>query len=268
MSSLLAGRRGLIVGVANDRSLAAGIARSAAAQGARLALTYQSERLQGRVGAIAEALGAELLLPLDLTDESQLAAAAAKLTDHFGALDFVVHAVAFARAEDLTGRFIETSREGFAEALDISTYSLVALARSMEALLVRGDAPSLLTLTYLGSSRALPRYNVMGVAKAALESTVRYLAYELGPAGIRVNALSPGPVKTLSAASIKGLRTMLNWNAEQAPLRRNVDADDVGAAALFALSRLGRGTTGEIIHVDGGYHIVGAPKLDDEERPS
>jgi enoyl-[acyl-carrier protein] reductase I len=261
--ALLSGRRGLILGIANERSLAHGIARAARREGAALALTYQNERLRGSVEALAGSLEAELVLPCDLTRDEEVTRLRDALAGRWGRLDFLVHAVAGARREELDGRFVDTSRDGFAMALDVSVYSLVAAVRALEPLLREGEAPSVLTLTYLGAERAVPHYNVMGVAKAALEATVRYLARDLGPAGIRVNALSPGPIRTLSAAGVKGMRKMLAQVERDAPLRRNVTIDDVGDAALVALSALGRGVTGEIVHVDAGYHCIGAPGLEE-----
>ena len=260
---LLDGHRGLVVGIANERSIAHGIARAARAQGATLALTYQSERLLKRVGPIAEELGCDICLPCDLTDPAQLAEVGETLAQQWGSLDFVVHAVAYAKREELEGRFIDTSRDGFVMALEVSVYTLVSLARVLEPLLAKSThAPSVLTLTYYGSEKAMPNYNVMGVAKAALEASVRYMASELGPAGIRVNALSAGPIKTLSAAGVSGLRRMLGMMEAHAPLRRNVTIEDVGDAALYALSYLGRGMTGEVFHVDAGYHVLGALRED------
>lgn len=247
---ILDGRRGLVVGIANERSIAYGIARAASAQGAELLLTYQNERLLKRVSPIAEELGAKLLPACDLTRDDDIAALKEACGDN---LDFVVHAVAYAKREELEGRFIDTGREGFAMAMDVSVYSLVALVRALEPLLAKSDDGSVVTMTYHGSSVAIPNYNVMGVAKAALEATVRYLASELGEAGTRVNALSAGPIRTLSAAGVSGLRSMLQVVERDAPLRRNVTIDDVGRAALFLLSELGSGVTGEIVYVDGGY---------------
>lgn len=263
---LLEGHRGLITGIANARSIAAGIARAAAAQGAQMVLTYQSERLRANVAALAEEVGAAAIVPLDVADDAQLAQVAVGLTSRWGALDFVVHGTAFAPREALQGRFVATRRDHFAQTLDVSAYALVALCQHLRPLLEAGAHPSVLTLTYLGAQRTVPNYNVMGVAKAALEACVRYLAVDLGAAGIRVNALSAGPIRTLSAASIGGLREMLRHVAEHAPLGRNVDSDEVADAALFALSRLGRGVTGEILHVDAGYHILGAPGLSTSPR--
>jgi enoyl-[acyl-carrier protein] reductase I len=255
--SLLAGTRGLVVGIANERSLAWGIAKAAREQGATLAITYQNDKLEKRVTPLAAQVQAPIVLPCELTSDADVARLAEALTREWGSLDFVVHAVATAKREELQGRFVDTTREGFAMALDVSVYSLVALARACEPLLVHSEhAPSLLTLSYLGAEKVVPNYNVMGVAKAALESTVRYLAADLGPRGVRVNAISAGPVRTLSAAGISGLRDMLACVEAQAPLRRNIDIDDVGRAAVPLLSALGRGVTGEIVHVDSGFHVL------------
>ncbi len=268
MSTLMAGRRGLITGVANARSIAWGIAQAAHAQGAQLVLTYQNERLRAGVEALAREVNAIDVIALDVTQDDSLAAAGRRVAECCPALDFVLHGTAFAQREDLSGRFIDVGRKGFMTALDVSAYALVALARTFVDLLARGTHPSLLTLTYLGAERAMPHYNVMGVAKAALEACVRYLACDLGPQGIRVNAISAGPMRTLSAAAIPGLRAMLQHVAEVAPLRRNVLIDDVGDAALMALSGLARGMTGEVLHVDGGYNILGAPGLVAAPNPS
>lgn len=256
---LLEGRRGLIVGIANERSIAWGIARAVQQAGARLAVTYQDDRLASRVLPLAAELKAEHVAVCDLLRDDAPVALAGELQRLWGGLDFLVHAVAYAERKDLDGRFVDTDRAGFRTAMEASVYSLVALVRACEPLLRAGQAPSVLTLTYYGGEKAIPHYNVMGVAKAALESAVRYLAQDLGPVGIRVNALSCGPIKTLSAAGVRHFRQMLAWSAEQAPLRRNVTLDDVGAAALLPLSELGRGMTGEVIHVDAGYNVVGAP---------
>ena len=257
--NILDGQKGLIVGVANARSIAYGIGKAVSAEGAELILTYQNERLQAKVESIAEELGAAALLPCDLTDQTQLADLAEEIDATWGHLDFIVHAVAFAKREELSGRFLDTSREGFAMAMDISVYSLVALTKACESLLQKSEQnPSVLTLTYYGGEKVIPNYNVMGVAKAGLESAVRYLARDLGPDGIRVNAISSGPIKTLSAAGIRGMRSQLSMVEKQTPLRRNVTIDDVGRAAVFALSDLGSGMTGEVLHVDAGYHAIGA----------
>jgi enoyl-[acyl-carrier protein] reductase I len=253
---LLSGTRGLIVGIANERSLAYGIAKAARAEGAELAITYQNELMKKRVEPIAAELGAFYTGACDLGDETAIADLASKLAGD--GLDFVVHAVASAKREELSGRFLETSRDGFALAMDVSVYSLVALTRHMAPLLAKSTKhPSILTLSYIGAQVVIPSYNVMGVAKAALEASVRYLASDLGPSGVRVNAISAGPARTLSAAGVKGLREMLGCVEREAPLRRNIDADEVGRAALAPLSAIGSGMTGDVIYVDAGYHILG-----------
>jgi enoyl-[acyl-carrier protein] reductase I len=253
-SNLLAGKKGLIVGVANERSIAWGIAKRAAEAGARLAFTYQGEALERRVRPLAETVTDVPLVELDVTDEAQVDKAFETVGEAFGSLDFLVHSVAWADRGDLTGRTIDTSREGFLKAMEISAYSFLHLARKAEPLLSEGG--SLLTLSYLGSVKAVPNYNVMGIAKAALESTVRYLAIDLGVKGVRVNAVSAGPIKTLAASGVSGLRGMLADAADRAPLKRNVDTDDVGAAALYFLSSLSKGVTGEIHYVDAGFSIT------------
>jgi enoyl-[acyl-carrier protein] reductase I len=253
---LLEGKRGLVLGVANKRSIAWGIAQAAHREGARLALTYQGERLERNVRQLAEGLRDPLLLPCDVARDEDLRDVAAKVGAEFGGLDFVVHAVAFALREELDGEFVATSREGYRVAQDISSYSLTALARET-APLMEERGGSIVTLSYLGGERVVPHYNVMGVAKAALEMSVRYLAADLGPRGIRVNALSAGPIKTLAASGVHGLSKMLEYHRTHAPLRKNTEQDEVGDAALFLLSPLSRGITGEVIHVDGGFHVMG-----------
>ena len=256
---LLENRRGLIVGVANERSIAFGIAKACVAHGAKIALTYQNDRLEKRVRPIGEQLGAEWVMPCDLTDPGALTGVRDTIEERWGALDFVVHAVAFAEKSDLEGRFVDTSAEGFRTALEVSVYTLVALTRELEFLLEKSESGgSIVTLSYYGSQKVIPNYNVMGVAKAALEASVRYLASDVGPKGIRVNAISAGPIKTLSAAGIKGMKGMLDQMGNVTPLGRNVDIEDVGGAAVFALSDLGRGMTGDLIYVDAGYHSLGA----------
>jgi enoyl-[acyl-carrier protein] reductase I len=257
---LLEGKKGLILGVANKRSIAWGIAQAVSREGARLALTYQGERLERNVRKLAPELGDPLLLPCDVTSDDQLDAVAKSLSEEFGGLDFVVHAVAYALREELDGEFLATSREGYRMAQDISSYSLTALARRVVPLMEGRDG-SLVTLSYLGGERVVPRYNVMGVAKAALEMSVRYLASDLGPRGIRVNAISAGPIKTLAASGVRGLSKMLEYHRTHTPLRRNTDRDEVGDAAVFLVSRLSRGVTGEVIHVDGGFHVMGMSAL-------
>jgi enoyl-[acyl-carrier protein] reductase I len=253
---ILDGKRALICGVANDHSIAWAIARRLHAEGAELAFTYPNEAIEKRVRPLAESLGVTTVLPCDVTDDAQINALFASLAARWDGVDALVHAIAFAERDDLKGRFLATTRRGFQTALEVSAYSLVALARGAEPLLAARRG-ALLTLTYFGAEKVLPNYNVMGVAKAALEACVRYLAADLGPAGIRVNALSAGPLRTLSAAGISGFKAMLHHHAERAPLRRNVSGDDVAATALYLCSELAAGVTGEVIHVDAGYNIIG-----------
>jgi enoyl-[acyl-carrier protein] reductase I len=253
---LLEGKCGLILGVANKRSIAWGIAQAAAREGARLALTFQGERLKENVETLAAGLKDPLVLPCDVTSDSDLDTLAAAVKDGFGGIDFVVHAVAFALREELDGQFLDTSREGYRMAQDISSYSLTALARR-SAPLMEGRGGSIVTLSYLGGERVVPHYNVMGVAKAALEMSVRYLAADLGPKGIRVNAISAGPIRTLAASGVHGFGKMLEYHRSQAPLRKNTELDEVGDAGLFLISPLSRGITGEVLHVDGGFHVMG-----------
>jgi enoyl-[acyl-carrier protein] reductase I len=248
---------GLIVGVANKRSLSWAIASAAAAQGARLVLTFQGERLEENVRELAADLTEPLILPCDVTDDAQMDAVFAAIDAQHGGLDFVVHGVAFADREDLARPFSETSRAGFAKAMDVSAYSLLALARRAAPLMDKRGGGSILTLSYLGSERVFTNYNVMGVAKAALESSVRYLASELGPRNIRVNAISAGPVKTLAASGISGFSSILQTYRDRAPLRRTVEGSDVADAALFLLGHAGRGVTAEVLMVDGGFHAMG-----------
>ena len=256
---LLEGRHGLVLGIANKRSIAWGIARAAQREGARLAVTYQGERLQENVQELAQQLRDPLLLPCDVSRDEDLRAVAESVRREFGRLDFVVHAVAYALREELDGEFVNTSREGYRVAQEISSYSLTALARETAPLMTEGG--SIVTLSYLGGERVVPHYNVMGVAKAALEMSVRYLAADLGPKGIRVNAISAGPIKTLAASGVHGLSKMLEYHRTHAPLRRNTDQDEVGDAGLFLISPLSRGVTGEVIHVDGGFHVMGMAAL-------
>jgi len=253
----MTGKRALIVGVATDRSIAWGIAQAFHREGAELAFTYANDRFKDRVAPLAASLGSKLILPLDVTVDAEIDAVFATLAKEWGRLDIVVHAVAFAPREALSGSFLDnTSREGFRVAHDISSYSLTALARAAKPLMTGGKA-AILTLSYLGAQRSIPNYNVMGVAKASLEANVRFLAADLGPLGIRVNAISAGAIKTLSAAGVGGLRRMLTQMAEVAPLRRNVTLEDVGNAAAFLCSDLANGVTGEILFVDSGFSTVG-----------
>jgi enoyl-[acyl-carrier protein] reductase I len=253
----LAGKHGLIVGVANKRSISWAIAQAAAAAGARLALTYPSERLEENVRELAATLDNPLILPCDVGDDQQIATLGATLDREFGGLDFLVHGAAFAPADALKNPFTETSRDSFRIALDISAYSLIGLTRAVTPLMEKRGGGSVLTLTFIGSDRVFTNYNVMGVAKAALEASVRYLAADVGPKNIRVNAISAGPVKTLAAAGISGFSSILNVYRERAPLRRNIDTTEVGAAAAFLLSDAGRAITGEVLMVDAGFHITG-----------
>ena len=253
---LLQGKTGLILGIANKRSLAWGIAQAVAREGARLAVTFQGERLEENVRGLAAGLEDPVILPCDVSRDEDLDALADSVKRELGGIDFVVHAVAFALREELDGEYLNTSREGYRIAQEISSYSFTALARRA-APLMEGRAGSMLTLTYLGGERVVPHYNVMGVAKAALEMSVRYLAADLGPKGIRVNAISAGPIKTLAAAGVHGLSRMLEYHRTHAPLRKNTEQEEVGDAALFLVSSLSRGITGEILHVDGGYHVMG-----------
>jgi enoyl-[acyl-carrier protein] reductase I len=248
---------GLVVGVANKRSLSWAIAQAAAAQGAQLVLTYQG-RFEEHVNELADTLSPRpLVLPLDVQNDGEIDAVFARIQQECGGLDFLVHGVAFANREDISNPFVQTSRDGFRLALDISAYSLIALARGARPLMEARGGGSILTLTYLGSERVFANYNVMGVAKAALEASVRYLAADLGPQGIRVNAISAGPIKTLAAAGIGGFSTILGIVRERAPLKRNIEASEVADAAVFLLGPSGRGITGEVLMVDAGYHIVG-----------
>jgi enoyl-[acyl-carrier protein] reductase I len=257
MAGVLAGRRGVVLGVANERSLAWGIAQAAAREGAELAFTFGAPVLEKRVRPLAAQAGSQLVFPCDVQDDVQIDDVFAAIQEEWGGLDFVVHAVAFADREELRGEFLETSREGFRLAMEVSAYSLVAVARRAVPLIKEGG--SLLTLSYLGAERTVPHYNVMGVAKAALEASVRYLAADVGPRGVRVNGISAGPVRTLAAAGVGGFHAVLDWYAAAAPLRRATTQQEVGDAALLLLSDWGRGITGEILHVDSGYHSVGVP---------
>jgi enoyl-[acyl-carrier protein] reductase I len=257
---LMAGKKGLVMGIANERSLASGIARSVAAHGAELAVTYQGEAFEKRVRPLAEQLRAPLVMPADVTDPASLDAVFATLADAWDRLDFVVHAIAYADREELKGRYLDTSAGNFQKSMMISCYSFTDLCRRAAPLMSEGG--SLVTLTYAGAERVMPHYNVMGVAKAALEASVRYLAVDLGGDGIRVNAISAGPVRTLAASGIGDFRYILKWNEYNSPLKRNTTIEDVGGAALYLLSDLGAGTTGEVLHVDSGYHVVGMKAVD------
>ena len=252
---LMSGKRGLVMGVANDRSIAWGIARAVAAEGASLAFTYHGEALAKRVLPLAASVGAAMTLPCNVSDDASLDAAFAEIDKIWGGLDFVVHAIAFSDKEELKGDYLATTRKNFALTLDVSCYSFTAVSQRAAPLMANGG--SLLTLTYYGAERVMPHYNVMGVAKAALEASVRYLAADLGHRGIRVNAISAGPIKTLAASGIGDFRHILKWNELNSPLQRNVSIEQVGSAGLYFLSEMSQGVTGEVHHVDSGYHVVG-----------
>lgn len=253
--NLLAGKRGLIMGVANDKSIAWGIAEAAAAQGAELAFTYQGEALLKRVTPLAEQVGSDIILPCDVTDAASMDEVFAVLEKRWGKLDFLVHAIAFSDKNELKGRYIDTSLDNFLMSMNISCYSFTAIAKRAEPLMT--DGGSLITLSYHGAQKVIPHYNVMGVAKAALEASVRYLAVDMGDKNIRVNAISAGPIKTLAASGVGDFRYILKWNEYNSPLKRNTTIEDVGGAGVYLLSSLGSGTTGEVLYVDSGYHVVG-----------
>ena len=252
---LMTGKRGLIMGLANDKSIAWGIAKALAAEGAELAFSYQGDALLKRVQPLAESLGAGLMIPCDVADEASLDALFAELQATWGSLDFVVHAIGFSDKSELRGRYVETSAANFAMTMNISVYSFTAVCQRAEKMMPRGG--SLLTLTYYGAEKVMPHYNVMGVAKAALEASVMYLAEDLGRDGIRVNAISAGTIKTLAASGIGDFRYILKWNEYNSPLRRTVTQDEVGQSALYLLSDMSSAVTGEVLHVDAGYHVIG-----------
>ncbi|MFD1106574.1 enoyl-ACP reductase FabI [Sphingobium olei] len=255
MTGLMAGKRGLIMGLANDKSLAWGIAKQLHAQGAELAFSYQGEALGKRVKPLAEQLGSDFLIDCDVTDMAKLDAAFAEIESRWGRLDFLVHAIGFSDKNELRGLYVDTSLDNFLLTMNVSAYSFVAVTKRARALMPEGG--SILTLSYYGAEKVIPHYNVMGVAKAALETSVKYLAMDLGPENIRVNAISAGPIKTLAASGIGDFRYILKWNELNSPLRRNVTIDDVGGAGLYLLSDLSSGVTGEIHHVDAGYNVIG-----------
>ncbi|MFT5869661.1 MAG: enoyl-[acyl-carrier protein] reductase I [Paracoccaceae bacterium] len=255
MPNLMTGKRGLVMGVANERSIAWGIARELHAEGAEIALSYQGDMFGKRVEPLAEKLGVTLMVDVDVTDDASMDVAFDKIATEWGSLDFVVHAIAFSDKSELAGRFVDTSRANFKHSLDVSCYSFIDVARRAEPLMPNGG--TILTLTYMGSNRVTPFYNVMGVAKAALESSVRYLANDMGPKGIRVNAISPGPMKTLAGAAISGARKTFTTTRDNAPLRENATLEAVGGTAVYLASDMGACTTGEIICVDGGFHVLG-----------
>jgi enoyl-[acyl-carrier protein] reductase I len=260
MAELMKGKRGLVMGVANERSIAWGIAKALAEEGAELAFSYQGEAFGKRVEPLAASVGSSLLVDVDVADDASLDACFSKLKNHWGSLDFLVHAIAFSDKNELTGRFINTSRGNFANSLNISCFSFIDVSKRAAELMP--DGGSLITLTFQGSNKVSPNYNVMGVAKAALESATRYLANDLGPQGIRVNAISPGPMKTLAGAAIGGARATFRHTEANAPMRANATLETIGGTAVWLCSNYGAATTGEVIHVDGGYHILGFPQAD------
>ncbi len=259
-NQLMAGKRGLIMGLANDKSIAWGIAKACGEAGAKLAFAYQGEALKKRVIPLAAQVGSDLVLECDVADEASIDRLFAELATHWDSLDFIVHAIGFSDKGELRGRYVDTSRDNFRMTMDISVYSFTAVVQRAEKMMTNGG--SCLTLTYYGAEKVMPHYNVMGVAKAGLEASVQYLAEDLGKDGIRVNAISAGPIKTLAASGIGDFRYIMKWNEYNSPLRRNVTQDEVGKAALFLLSDLGSGTTGENLHVDAGYHVVGMKAVD------
>jgi enoyl-[acyl-carrier protein] reductase I len=259
-SGLMAGKRGVIMGVANNRSIAWGIAKAIHAQGGEIALTYQGEALKKRVQPLAAEIGAVLAGDCDVTDEASIDAAFAEIEKLWGKIDFLVHAIGFSDKDELTGRYVDTSADNFDKTMRVSVYSFTSVARRAEKLMT--DGGSMLTLTYYGAEKVMPNYNVMGVAKAALEASVKYLAVDLGPKNIRVNAISAGPIKTLAASGIGDFRYILKWNEYNAPLRRTVSIEEVGDVGLYMLSDLSRSVTGEIHHADSGYHVVGMKAVD------
>ncbi|ODR94971.1 enoyl-ACP reductase [Methyloceanibacter stevinii] len=258
--NLMAGKRGIVFGVANNRSIAWGITKAVAGQGAEVALTYQGDALKKRVEPLAAEVGAKLVLPCDVTDTASMDAVFAAVEKEWGSLDFIVHAVAFSDKDQLDGRYVDTTEENFAKTMNVSCFSLTAMAKRAEPLMTNGG--SIVTLTYYGAEKVMPHYNVMGVAKAALETSVQYLAADLGKNNIRVNAISAGPIKTLAASGISDFRYILKWNEYNSPLRRTVTIEDVGGGGLYLLSDLSAGVTGEVLHIDAGYHVVGMKNED------
>ncbi|PYE81388.1 enoyl-ACP reductase FabI [Pseudoroseicyclus aestuarii] len=259
-SGLMTGKRGLIMGLANDKSIAWGIAKACAGAGAELAFSYQGEALLKRVGPLAAELGSDLVLPCDVGDEASVDALFAALEERWGKLDFIVHAIGFSDKNELRGRYVDTSRQNFLTSMDISVFSFTSVVKRASAMMTEGG--SCLTLTYYGAEKVMPHYNVMGVAKAALEASVRYLAEDLGRDGIRVNAISAGTIKTLAASGIGDFRYIMKWNEYNSPLRRTVSQEEVGKSALYLLSDLGSAVTGEVHHVDAGYHVIGMKNPD------
>jgi len=266
MSGLMHGKRGLIMGVANNRSIAWGCARALHDQGAELAFTHQGEAFKRRVEPLAATLGSSIVIDADVQDSESLDRVFDTIAEEWGSLDFVIHAIAYSDKAELTGRFADTSRDNFLKSMDISCYSFVDIARRASALMP--DGGGLVTMTYLGAQRVMPNYNVMGVAKAALEASVRYLANDLGPAGVRVNAISPGPMRTLAGSAIGGARKVFKATEENAPMRSNATLEHIGGTAVYLLSDLGASTTGEVLFVDGGYHAIGMAQPENVEKPA
>ena len=260
INRIMHGKRGMVMGVANDRSIAWGIANAIAKQGAEIAFTYQGEALQKRVSPLAESVGSDIVIPCDVSSDDSVDKTFNLLKEKWNSIDFLVHAIAYSDKEELKGEYVDTTRENFYKTMDISVYSFTAVAQRAAAMMPNGG--SMITLTYYGAEKVMPHYNVMGVAKAALESSVRYLAADLGDSKIRVNSLSAGPIKTLAASGIGDFRYILKWNQYNSPLRRNVTLDDVGGCGIYLLSDLSAGVTGETHHVDCGYHVVGMKAID------
>ncbi len=260
--TILAGKKGLIMGVANNRSIAWGIAEEAKKYGADLAFTYQGEALQKRVEPLAQSLGSNLVFPCDVNNPDSIKTLFEEIDKTWGKLDFLVHAIAYSDKDELRGKYLDTSNSNFTNTLNISAFSLVSVSKEAEPLMKKAGGGSIITLSYYGAEKVMPHYNVMGVAKAALEASVRYLAMDMGKDNIRVNAISAGPVKTLAASGIGDFRLIFKWNEYNSPLRRNITLQDVGGAGVFLLSSLGNGVTGEVLHVDAGYHVVGMKALD------
>jgi len=258
-TNLMDGRRGVVLGVANDHSIAWGIAKTVAAHGAEVAFTYQGEGFAKRVRPLADSLGSKIVLPCDVSDDDSIDAVFVEIEKTWGTIDFLVHSLAYSNKDELSGQYVDTTRGNFQKTLDISCFSFTALAKRAAKIMPNGG--SMITLTYSGAERVMPNYNVMGVAKAALEASVKYLAVDLGTCNIRVNAISAGPLRTLAGSAVGGARQVYKWNGEYSPLRRNTHLDDVGGAGLYLLSNLSAGVTGEIVHVDSGYNVVGVPDL-------
>ena len=262
---LLSGKRGVIMGAANNRSIAWGIAKKAADEGAELAFTFQGDQLEKRVRPLAESIGSNIILPCDVTDASSIEEVFSELEKKWGKLDFLVHAIAYSDKDELNGRYVDTTADNFSRSMNISCYSFTAIAQRAEKMMASGG--SMITLSYYGAEKVIPHYNVMGVAKAALEASVKYLAYDLGPKNIRVNSISAGPIKTLAASGIGDFRDILKWNELNSPMGRNVSIEEVGSAGVYFISDLSSGVTGENHHVDAGYHVMGMKRDDNNDLP-